>query len=167
MEFANQHSIGKVPVLIRSTENDPNNSKSLRRVADRGALWRKFRALITNACVTYKTPSLIINPPSSINRVSSNKHQLNMVLNGSCLCGEVRFEINTDTPILQAICHCSDCQHEGGAYAADAVFPADAIKYTHGTPAKYDQAGTSGKNVSHYFCGKCGSSLAAVQEVLV
>ena len=68
---------------------------------------------------------------------------------------------------MQAICHCTDCQHEGGSFSDSAVFPPDTLKYTAGQPTKYDQKGASGKNVEHYFCGKCGSTLVIMQEVLV
>jgi hypothetical protein len=90
-----------------------------------------------------------------------------MVLKGSCLCGDVQFQVDADKPLLEAICHCTDCQHEGGSYAADAVFPEDKVVFTKGTPAKYEKPGASGKLVTHFFCGRCGSSLAAQQEVLV
>jgi hypothetical protein len=89
-----------------------------------------------------------------------------MVYNGSCLCGAVKFEVNAE-PVLTAICHCTDCQHEGGAFTASAVFPPGTLKYTGGTPSRYDQAGASGKNVEHYFCGKCGTPLVIMQEILV
>lgn len=89
-----------------------------------------------------------------------------MVLHGSCLCGAVKFELSHD-PVMTAICHCTDCQHEGGSYSTDAVFPPGSLKYTSETPTKFDHPGASGKNVSSYFCGKCGSTLVVMQEVLV
>jgi len=89
-----------------------------------------------------------------------------MVYKGSCMCGDVKFELDAE-PALTAICHCTDCQHEGGSFSDSAVFPPGSLKYTAGTPAKYDQAGASGKNVEHYFCGRCGSTLVIIQEVLV
>ena len=89
-----------------------------------------------------------------------------MVLNGSCLCGAVQFEVTAD-PVLTAICHCTDCQHEGGSYSTDAVFPPGSLKYTAGEPTRFDHPGASGKMVSSYFCGKCGSTLVVMQQVLV
>lgn len=89
-----------------------------------------------------------------------------MVYNGSCLCGAVKFECEGE-PVAQAICHCTDCQHEGGSFSDSAVFPPGTLKYTEGKPTKYEQKGFSGKNVEHYFCGKCGSTLVIMQEVLV
>jgi hypothetical protein len=82
------------------------------------------------------------------------------------MCGEVKFEVDGE-PVAQAICHCTDCQHEGGSFSASGVFPPGSLKYTAGKPARYDQKGISGKNVEHYFCGKCGSTLVILQEVLV
>ena len=89
-----------------------------------------------------------------------------MSYKGSCLCGAVKFECNAE-PVLMAICHCTDCQHEGGSFSDSAVFPAGTLKYTEGEPKKYNQAGASGKNVEHNFCGTCGSTLVIMQEVLV
>jgi hypothetical protein len=83
------------------------------------------------------------------------------------MCGDVQFQVNADKPEMMAICHCTDCQHEGGSYSSDAVFPAGSLKYTKGQPKIYNQAGASGKNVEHIFCGRCGSQLGATQEVLV
>ena len=68
---------------------------------------------------------------------------------------------------MMAICHCTDCQHEGGSFSDSAVFPPGTLKYTEGEPTKYEQSGASGKNVEHYFCGKCGSTLVIMQDVLV
>lgn len=82
------------------------------------------------------------------------------------MCGQVKFEVDAE-PVMMAICHCTDCQHEGGSFSASAVFPPDTLKYTASQPARYDQTGASGKNVEHYFCGKCGSTLVIMQEVLV
>ena len=89
-----------------------------------------------------------------------------MTHKGSCLCGAVKFELSAE-PVLTAICHCTDCQHEGGSFSDSAVFPPDTLKYTAGEPTKYEKPGASGKNVEHYFCGKCGSTLVIMQEVLV
>ena len=89
-----------------------------------------------------------------------------MPYKGSCLCGAVKFECDAE-PVLMAICHCTDCQHEGGSFSDSAVFPPGSLKYTEGEPAQYNQSGASGKNVEHYFCGKCGSTLVIMQEVLV
>jgi hypothetical protein len=94
-------------------------------------------------------------------------HQsFNMSYKGSCLCGAVKFELNAE-PIMTAICHCTDCQHEGGSFSDSAVFPPGSLKYTEGKPTQYNQTGFSGKNVEHNFCGKCGSTLVIMQEVLV
>jgi hypothetical protein len=82
------------------------------------------------------------------------------------MCGEVKFEVNAE-PATMAICHCTDCQHEGGSFSDSVIFPPGTLKYTAGQPTKYNQLGASGKNVEHYFCGKCGSTLVIMQEILV
>jgi len=78
----------------------------------------------------------------------------------------VKFEVEGD-PAMMAICHCTDCQHEGGAFSATAVYAADKFKWTSGSATTYEATGASGKNVKHTFCANCGSSLTSAQEVLV
>ena len=89
-----------------------------------------------------------------------------MVYKGSCLCGDIKFEVDAE-PVIQAICHCTDCQHEGGSFSDSAVFPPGSLKFISGETTKYNQPGASGKNVEHNFCGRCGSTLIIMQEVLV
>ena len=36
-----------------------------------------------------------------------------MKINGGCLCGQVRFKADAE-PLFQAVCHCKNCQKQGG-----------------------------------------------------
>jgi len=69
--------------------------------------------------------------------------------------------------VVMAICHCTDCQHEGGSYSDSAVFPPNSLKYTSGETTKFHKPADSGKDVEHNFCGRCGSTLIINQESLV
>jgi hypothetical protein len=83
-------------------------------------------------------------------------------LTGSCLCGDIRYRISVPVTSLRA-CHCLNCQkHSGAGGTVNAVVPADAFMITHGTPKRYDDSATkSGRTLSRYFCGACGSPIYA------
>lgn len=78
---------------------------------------------------------------------------------GGCLCGSVRYE-SPEEPQMVAVCHCTHCQKSSGsAFSVNLGMAADSVKFT-GTPAVYEDKGTSGQPLFRMFCGKCGSSLA-------
>jgi hypothetical protein len=79
---------------------------------------------------------------------------------GGCLCGAVRYTLNADIAGLRA-CHCRNCQKASGTGSSvNAVVPSDGLKFTKGTPKRYDDAATqSGRTLSRYFCGDCGSPI--------
>ena len=81
-------------------------------------------------------------------------------LAGGCLCGRVRYSIGVPVTSLRA-CHCVNCQkHSGAAGTVNAVVADDAFRITQGSPKRYDDAATrSGRTLSRYFCGDCGSPL--------
>lgn len=50
----------------------------------------------------------------------------------ACLCGAAVLKI-TGAPVVQAYCHCDDCQAaHGAAYVATAAFPAEAVEVVKG-----------------------------------
>lgn len=78
-------------------------------------------------------------------------------MKGSCLCGEIKYEIKSFAPGI-ANCHCSMCRKfHGAAYA------------TYGTTDKADLKWISGENfiktfrssdtAERGFCSNCGSSI--------
>ncbi len=81
-----------------------------------------------------------------------------MVINGGCLCGQVRYEIagqlfNVDN------CHCSKCRrHHGAAFASYADFNSGDFKWISGEDLVriYEEPSGAG----WCFCTNCGSSLA-------
>jgi hypothetical protein len=81
------------------------------------------------------------------------------MLNGSCLCGAIRYTVDAAVSDLRA-CHCTHCQKSsGGAGTVNAVIPSAAFKLTRGRPKRYDVKADSGRILYRYFCGECGSPL--------
>ena len=81
-------------------------------------------------------------------------------LTGGCLCGAIRYAIDTQVTGLRA-CHCRNCQkHSGTGGTVNAVVPTDKFKITRGATKKYqDSATQSGRTLSRHFCAECGSSI--------
>jgi hypothetical protein len=79
------------------------------------------------------------------------------MLEGSCLCGAVRYQIEGDLgPIV--CCHCSMCRKaQGSAFAANAPVPAAAFRITRGREALRAYRSSPGKE--RVFCGTCGSPI--------
>ena len=80
-------------------------------------------------------------------------------LKGSCLCGEVRFEV---MPPLSAFryCYCGRCRKaSGAAHAANIVVPQSQLKWTAGESLtrRFDLAGA--KRFAVVFCTKCGTRM--------
>ena len=84
---------------------------------------------------------------------------------GSCACGEIKYEF-VGEPINTAFCYCRDCQkHTNSDKWFGAWVPKDTFSFIQGTPNTYQRIGDSGKSVTHYFCGDCGTTLAGFVEV--
>ncbi|MBT5107680.1 MAG: GFA family protein [Rhodospirillaceae bacterium] len=79
-------------------------------------------------------------------------------LSGKCLCGNIKF--NGDTEIkLMANCHCSDCRAAtGAAYGTLLFVDEDAIQVT-GSPKVFNHKAESGASMEKLFCPDCGSQL--------
>lgn len=83
---------------------------------------------------------------------------------GSCLCGEVAFEI-TGAPIRVVHCHCSRCRKaRGSATAANLVVAIDGLRFTRGTELLTSYKVPEAKFFTHTFCRACGSSMPRVDE---
>jgi hypothetical protein len=80
-----------------------------------------------------------------------------VTLEGSCLCGGVRFAIDGEFE-PRSYCHCTSCKRlSGGAATANARVRSDAVRITAGEDLlrTYTPEGGSAKT----FCSKCGSNL--------
>lgn len=79
-------------------------------------------------------------------------------LAGGCLCGAVRYS-STATPVIQAICHCRNCQRQAGSgWSMIVGVPAAALQVSGGVKTYHD-SGESGGAVRRQFCPTCGSPL--------
>ena len=86
------------------------------------------------------------------------------VLNGSCLCGAVKFTVGQPVAELRA-CHCVHCQKaSGGAGSVNAVLPSSAFRITQGAPKRFAARADSGRTLYRFFCGDCGSPLYSQRE---
>jgi hypothetical protein len=78
-------------------------------------------------------------------------------LQGSCLCGGVKFEVS-QTPETLRYCHCEYCKKlSGGAATVNARVPSTAVRILEGEDLlqTFTPPGGSGKT----FCLACGSNL--------
>ena len=86
-----------------------------------------------------------------------------MAITGRCLCGEVKYEIES-APAMTGVCHCKNCQRQAGsAFSTLAGVPKSGFRFTAGQPKLYSDGDTaSGNTVERYFCGTCGSPIYSV-----
>lgn len=87
----------------------------------------------------------------------TNKHK------GSCLCGEVKYELSGDFQSF-FLCHCTRCQKDtGSAHAANLFATANTLTWLQG---ENDVKTYHHLNSMHAksFCQKCGSALPTVDE---
>jgi len=78
---------------------------------------------------------------------------------GSCLCGEVAYEIAGNIGIFQ-YCHCSRCRKfSGSAHASNLFVAPDQFSWTSGEPFVETYSPEDTKYFATAFCKRCGSSL--------
>ena len=82
---------------------------------------------------------------------------VNKVYLGSCLCGDVRYELLSE-PKAVSHCYCSQCRKgHGAAFASYGSVPRSAFTLLSG--AEDLKAYRSSESVSREFCMQCGSTL--------
>ena len=74
---------------------------------------------------------------------------------GSCLCGQVTFEISGDLESSDA-CHCTECRKWTGHFLASTDVPRSALTIQGGDAITWHQ---SSEKARRGFCSHCGSSL--------
>ena len=80
-------------------------------------------------------------------------------INGSCLCGEVTYEVEEPFKIFQ-YCHCSRCRKfTGSAHASNLFVPPERFHWTSGEELVGRYEHTEAKYFATNFCKQCGSSL--------
>ena len=79
------------------------------------------------------------------------------MLEGSCLCGAVRYQIDGELgPVV--LCHCSMCRKaQGSAFTANAPVLARAFRIVQGEGAL--RAYRSSPHKERVFCATCGSPI--------
>ena len=81
---------------------------------------------------------------------------------GSCLCGEVRFQIDGDFETFY-LCHCERCRKDTGSAHASTLFSSSArLKWICGENSVTSFTLPSTRH-SRSFCSICGSALPGVQ----
>lgn len=80
------------------------------------------------------------------------------MIKGSCLCGNVKFQI-TGEPYSLSYCHCSRCRKAAGVFSAVLIGKSDDLVITDGQDeiGKF-KAGADAK-FERCFCKECGTSL--------
>ena len=87
------------------------------------------------------------------------------MINGSCLCGAIRYTISQPVTELRA-CHCTACQKLSGAGGTvNAPLPSSAFKVTQGTLKRFTMKADSGRTLHRFFCGECGTPIYSQREL--
>ena len=74
---------------------------------------------------------------------------------GSCLCGDVSFDVEGELKAPDA-CHCSQCRKQSGHYWASTNVPEERLTVRGEDQVTWYKAS---EDVRRGFCGRCGSFL--------
>lgn len=93
---------------------------------------------------------------------SESVKQMSNTYSGSCLCGEVRFEIEGEFERFY-LCHCEYCRKDtGSAHAANLFSSTATLNWLSGAN-KVRQFNLPATQHSKCFCPTCGSALPVMQ----
>lgn len=88
-----------------------------------------------------------------------------MKAQGGCYCDALRYEIDAD-PILNAQCHCRECQYiSGGSPNVVVAVPENGFRYTQGAPRQFARRDLE-KPVTREFCAECGTPILSRSPAL-
>ena len=81
-------------------------------------------------------------------------------ITGRCLCGGVTYSVDAD-PVVQAVCHCTDCQRQtGNPFSVIVGVPRAAFHVEGETLACFATTGEDhGGATERNFCSACGSPI--------
>jgi hypothetical protein len=83
---------------------------------------------------------------------------------GSCLCGEVAFEVD-DPPMFMQSCHCSRCRRaRGAAHGTNIFYKANQFLWMKGEELVSSYKVPESKFYTTSFCSRCGSSMPSVSR---
>src|SRR6185436_11360603 len=75
-----------------------------------------------------------------------------------CQCGRLRA-ITSGEPIRVSVCHCMACQQRtGSVFSCNCYFRKASVRI-EGEAKLYARSAESGREVRHYFCPTCGSTV--------
>jgi len=80
---------------------------------------------------------------------------------GSCHCGNVKYEVNADLSGMLITCNCSICSRTGAVLT---FVPRSEFKLLQGEEAVTDYQFNK-KSIHHYFCSTCGIRSYAYGEM--
>lgn len=86
-----------------------------------------------------------------------------MLLNASCHCGSVKFQLESEHPYPFNLCYCSICRKTagGGGYAINLGGRYDTLKVEGGEHVSVYHARVNGESspAGRHFCRQCASAL--------
>ena len=86
------------------------------------------------------------------------------IIQGSCLCGEVAFEIE-GTPEMLMYCHCSRCRRaRSAAHGANLFFKPEQFRWVRGEPLVKTFKPPDARFFAVAFCEKCGSGAPRINR---
>ncbi|KAJ0108070.1 glutathione-dependent formaldehyde-activating [Diaporthe amygdali] len=81
------------------------------------------------------------------------------MVEGGCVCGAVRVK-STGEIKAKALCHCLDCRKTTGSiFSTNIIVAGDGFSLIKGTPKQFAKTAKSGKTITSFFCGDCGSTI--------
>jgi hypothetical protein len=88
-------------------------------------------------------------------------------ITGHCLCGGVTYSADAE-PVVQAVCHCTDCQRQtGNPFSVIVGVPRAALDVEGSTLASYATTGEDhGEDTVRSFCSACGSPVFSIAAVM-
>lgn len=89
---------------------------------------------------------------------------MKLPLNGGCLCGHLRYEVNAE-PLSVYVCHCTECQRQSGsAFGMSAIVPRSAFSIT-GKPQRWSRTTERGNVLDGDSCPVCGTRIVHYPRV--
>jgi hypothetical protein len=88
-------------------------------------------------------------------------------LTGRCLCGTVTYSVDAE-PLVQAVCHCSDCQRQTSSpFSAVVAVPLAALSIEGETLASFNTiGGDHGEETQRNFCSGCGTPIYSLSPAM-
>ena len=88
-------------------------------------------------------------------------------ITGRCLCGGVTYTADAD-PVIQAVCHCTDCQRQtGNPFSVVIAVPRAAFEVKGSTLSSFATIGEDhGGETERHFCSNCGAPVFSVAAVM-